>query len=352
MRFEEDNSDADRLLEVTTNSPVAPVWSHWIGRTILGLTAIMCLYLGATVWASRGDLIRAIGRLPLGFLPGVIGLVLLGLLLRAVRWHYYVRRLRWEVPWCQSIVAFLASFAFTATPGKAGEVVKSVLLRTRYNVPLADGVGVLLVERLGDLLAVLLLAASGLTLLADGLVYLLIAAMLVVATTVVVGNRRIYGPIISQVARIPKLSGVADKTICLLNAGRALLHPAPFLVGMGLAMIAWSCEGLAFHLLIGGFGSKPQILTSCSIYGAATLAGALSALPGGIGGFEVVMVLLLSRLGMLVAEAMMPVVVFRLCTLWLGSLIGLVFMLGWLFWMGQGRTDSVTLNNVLSGDAK
>jgi len=338
--------------EVNTNAPVAPAWSHWIGRTVLALSVMMCLYLGATVWASRGDLIRAIGRLPLGSLPGVVSLVLLGLALRAVRWHYYVRCLRWEVPWCQSIVAFLASFAFTATPGKVGEVVKSVLLRTYYDVPLADGVGVLLVERLGDLLAVLLLAAGGLTLLADGLVYLLVAAILVFATTIVVGNRRIYGPVISQVARIPKLSGVADKALRLLDAGHSLLQPAPFLVGMGLAMIAWSCEGWAFYSLIQSFGVKTQMLTACSIYGVATLVGALSALPGGIGGFEVVMVLLLSRLGMPVADATMPVVVFRLCTLGLGSLIGLTFMLGWLFWMGQGRTDSVTLNNVLSEDEK
>jgi len=56
-------------------------------------------------------------------------------------------------PWRHSLLAFLASFVFTATPGKAGEVIKSVLLRTRYDVPLPMAWGVLLVERLGDLLA-------------------------------------------------------------------------------------------------------------------------------------------------------------------------------------------------------
>jgi glycosyltransferase 2 family protein len=318
-----------------------PVWSRWIGRTVLALTAMMCLYLGATMWSARGDLLRAIDRLPFSSLPGVVGLVFLGLALRAARWHYYVRRLQWQIPVIPSICAFLASFAFTATPGKAGEVVKSVLLRTRYDVPLADGVGVLLVERLGDLLAVLILAAGGLALLADGLVYLLIAALLVVGTTVVVSSRRIYGPIVAMVARVPKLSGVADKVLRLLEAGHELLRPIPFLVGMGLALIAWSCEGWAFHLLIRGFGVEMSLLTACSIYGVATLVGALSMLPGGIGGFEAVMgFLLVKQFGMSLAEATLPVVLFRLCSLWLGSLLGLAFMLGWLLWSRRGSTEA------------
>ena len=107
---------------------IPPDWSRWIGHAVLALTAMMGLYLGATIWASWGNLVVALRRLPLGVLPSIIGLVLVGFALRAVRWHFYVRWLRWNVPLVPSVCAFLASFAFTATPGKAGEVVKSVLL--------------------------------------------------------------------------------------------------------------------------------------------------------------------------------------------------------------------------------
>jgi uncharacterized protein (TIRG00374 family) len=102
---------------------------------------------------------------------------------------------------------------------------------------------------------------------------------------------------------------------------------------VGIAVVAWGCEGWAFHLLIRGFGVQTRFLTSCSIYGIATLVGALSALPGGLGSFEVVMVLLLSRLGMPVAAATLPVVLFRLCSLWLGSLAGLIAMVAWFSWI-------------------
>jgi uncharacterized protein (TIRG00374 family) len=315
---------------LTTRSSYAVVWRRWIGRAVFALMAIMFLYLGATIWSVRGDLFRALGRLPLSSLPSAIGLVLCGLALRAGRWHYYARRLRWVVPAHHSVMAFLASFAFTATPGKAGELVKSVLLRTRYDIPLADGAGVLLVERLGDLLAVIILAAGGLALLPGALGYLLVTALLVGVAMIFVCNRPIYAPFFSRLAKVPKLSGTAHKILRMLDSGRVLLQPAPFLVGVGIAVLAWGCEGWAFHIIIQGFGVESRLLTACSIFGVATLVGALSALPGGLGSFEGIMVLLLSQTGMSVGAATLPVVVFRFCTLWLGSLIGLVFMVGWL----------------------
>jgi uncharacterized protein (TIRG00374 family) len=335
-------SDANR--EEISGVP-AHVWHRWVGRGVFFLAAIMCLYLGATVWTARGNLVQAMQQLPMGTLPSVLALVLLGLALRAGRWHYYVRYLRWDVPWHHSLIAFLASFAFTATPGKAGEVVKSVLLRTRYDVPLADGMGVLLVERLGDLLAVLVLAVGGLALLADSLIYFLAAALLVVGMTVFTSSRRIYAPILSRMAKISKLADLVNKILHLLNAGEALLRPTPFLVGVGIAVIAWGCEGWAFHLLIRGFGVESGFFTSCSIYGIATLVGALSALPGGLGSFEVVMALLLSRLGMPLATTTLPIVLFRLCTLWLGSFVGLIAMVGWFSYIAPAGVQQS------SGDA-
>jgi uncharacterized protein (TIRG00374 family) len=222
-------------------------------------------------------------------------------------------------------------------------MVKSVLLRTHYKIPLAEGAGVLMVERLGDLLAVLILATGGLTLVADGLLYFLIATMLVSGMTVFVSNRAIYYSILSRVARIRRLSRLSDRVLHLLDTSRSLLRPFPFLVGVGIAIVAWGFEGLAFHMLIRNFGISIQLVTSCSIYGIATVVGALSALPGGLGTFEIVMVLLLSRLGLPAAAATLPVLLFRFCTLWLGSFVGLCFLLGWLWLVPPTRAKPISV---------
>jgi uncharacterized protein (TIRG00374 family) len=311
--------------------PAADDWRPWIGRVVAVAAAAMLLYLALTVWSGWERLAEALSRFPLGLAPAILGLVILGWLLRALRWQYYVRYLRWPVPWQASLLAFLASFALTATPGNAGEVVKAGLLRSRYPVAMADTAGVLLVERLGDLLAVLILAAGGLTIAADARLYFAVCLVLVAGLTVFVTGDWLYRPMLTAVGRLPKLDRLAAKVVELLDTGRALLKPAPFLVGLGLAIVAWACEAVAFHLILGGFGLSLPALTSFSIYGISTVIGALSLLPGGVGGVEAAMLLLLGARGISAGSAVAPVVLVRFSTLWLVSLLGFAFMAAW--WM-------------------
>ena len=60
-------------------------------------------------------------------------------------------------------------------------------------------------------------------------------------------------------------------------------------------------------------------------------------LPGGVGGVEVVMAVLLTQLGAPAATAAVAVVIFRFSTIWLFTLIGVLFMGGWLVSLSRGK---------------
>jgi uncharacterized protein (TIRG00374 family) len=128
---------------------------------------------------------------------------------------------------------------------------------------------------------------------------------------------------------------VALKLFRALDAVRQLLRPLPVLIGGVLGVAAWSCEALVFQLLIGHLGIHTPLLISFSIFSLSTLAGALSMLPGGIGGVEVAMALLLTRVGAQASVAAVAVLIFRLCTLWLFSPIGFAFLFGWIILLSQ-----------------
>ena len=51
----------------------------------------------------------------------------------------------------------MSSFAFTATPGKSGEIVRSFLLKEEFGIPLEPTLVALLMERFTDMLSVLFL---------------------------------------------------------------------------------------------------------------------------------------------------------------------------------------------------
>jgi len=149
--------------------------------------------------------------------------------------------------------------------------------------------------------------------------------------------------VLERVQAIPRLRNASLRLVEMLDAVWALMRPIPLLVGGSVALAAWSCEALAFHYLVGRLGIHSSLLLSFSIYGLSTLAGALSMLPGGLGGVEAVMTFLLTRLGAATSAATVAVVIFRLCTLWLFSLIGVIFMSGWMIFFTKRRHPNLVV---------
>lgn len=301
----------------------------------------MVLYAALVAWAGTAELEASLRPLRSSSLAPLVGLVLLGLMLRALRWHLYVRRLQLEIPLAASLHAFLASFAFTATPGKAGEVVKSLLLRLRFGVAITSTAGALLAERIVDLLAVAILAVGGLT-RAETRIYFAAAVVLLAVLVLFVVNERLHRGVLDALRRIPLVGGAADPLVRLLASGRRLLQPGVLGLALVLAVVAWGCEGVVLHRLLLLLGSEVSLAGALTVYSLATLVGALSLLPGGLGGFEATMLLLLASLDVERGVAVASTVVLRLLTLWLVSLVGAGFLgLWWLRgWRAGTRTGT------------
>jgi uncharacterized protein (TIRG00374 family) len=311
---------------------------EWLNRSLVFLTIFACLYAGAMAWIGLDGWRKAMHAISFQDVLLTLALVSAGFLLRAQRWLYYTSLLGWKISTLQRLAAFIASFAFTATPGKVGELVKVFLLREHDEVSLTQGASILLIERLGDLLAVVLLACGSLVLFTDLRVYLAAGIAMVGGVFIVTVHRNLSNAVLACLMTIPRLRPIGLKILKALDSARQLLRPVPFAIGIGLAIIAWSCEAAAFHVLISDLGVRSSYLVSFSIYGVSTLAGALAMLPGGLGGVESVMALLLTRLGATAPTAAVAVIIFRVLTLWLFTLLGLAFMLGWIPFLSRRET--------------
>jgi uncharacterized protein (TIRG00374 family) len=94
-----------------------------------------------------------------------------------------------------------------------------------------------------------------------------------------------------------------------------------------LSVVAWSAEALAFHWILNWMGADIELTFAVFVYALAMLAGAISFMPGGLGGAEAVMVGLLVWKGMSSADAIAATVLIRLATLWFAVAIGAVMLL-------------------------
>jgi uncharacterized membrane protein YbhN (UPF0104 family) len=300
------------------------------GRVLVAVTvAAFAAYVVVMLLAD----VRKLGDLSQSYawrgFPLLLALAGANYLVRFVRWQYYLRRQRHDVPAGASLSIFLSGLFMAISPGKLGEVLKSVLLKRRFGIPISETAAVVVGERVTDLTSVLLLSLLGFAGIGVGGDLVLAGSALVGLGLVLILWRAPLRWLLARLDRIPRLAGLAAKGHVVLEALAALLHPAPFLVGNVLGLVAWGAEALAFYLLLTDLGAAATLQSATFVYAVAALAGAVSMLPGGLLATEGSMVGLLLLLGVTGdrAVAVFATLVIRFATLWFAVLVGAVSFL-------------------------
>ncbi|MEB3359813.1 MAG: HAD-IB family hydrolase [Synechococcales bacterium] len=302
---------------------------NWERGLILSVAVAAALYLGLVLWSGADQVWQAIDLLPVWLIPAMAAIVFFSYCLRFIRWQWYLSTMGYWVPLGDSFRIFLASFALTASPGKAGESVKSLLLKRRYDVPIPPTLAGLFCERFTDALSVVLLICLSFFSMfraswAIALVGLFQLAVILLLQHPAFLKQRILKPL----SRWPKLAGILQKVEALIDSASILLRPKILLGSTALAMVAWGLEGVAFYIIFQHLGA-----TSVSLYQAVLthtgsgLLGALSMLPGGIGSAEALTVSLSMMYGASQIAAVTGTFLIRLLTLWFAVAIGIVAML-------------------------
>jgi uncharacterized membrane protein YbhN (UPF0104 family) len=295
---------------------------------VLGAAVILVLGL----FADLPRLLDSLSRWNWAFVPVVLVAVLANYGLRFLRWHYYLAVIGADgvsVP--DSLGIFLSGFTLTMTPGKLGEVLKSFLLKQLNDTPVSYSASLVIAERLTDVLGMALLAAAGLGAFQIGAPALYVVVAVSVILILVVQQRALSLRLIRLAGGLPVVGRFAGLAANLYESCHLLLRPRPLLAGITLSTIAWFAECLAFFIVMLGLGisaSGPLLLQATFIYAVASLLGAVSFLPGGLGATEGAMAILLVELtGLDRDSAIAATLLARFATLWFAVLLGIVALL-------------------------
>lgn len=299
--------------------------SGWRMRAVMfSVLATVALYLGVTLWAGASEVWRALTLVGVGGLLLALSLSLVNYSLRFTRWQLYLRRLGHQVPLRTSAHIYLAGFALTTTPGKAGEALRGVLLKRR-GIPYPDSFAAFVSERLSDLIAVVLLSMLGFTLVAQGGWLILAGACLIMLALVILSWRRPLARLQAWTDRPgQRLWRTLHHMATILLQARRCHRPALLAGTTVLSVIAWSAEALAFWWILNAMGFEASFAFAAFVFALGMLAGALSFLPGGLGGTEAVMVGLLLLHDMPAADAVAATMLIRFTTLWFAVILGLI----------------------------
>jgi len=280
-----------------------------------------------SVYAGLDELLAHLRSIDARLIALMLGLSLVNYLLRAWRWQIFGNGLGIRLPWGRNLIYFVAGFALTATPGKAGEGLRLWFLERCHGYAYERSAPMFVGDRLSDMAAILVLCVVGVGAFTAYAELTLVMGALLVGLFVVLMRPKIllWG---TNVAfgmlgkRAPRL--FARIRAAIRDTAR-LFTVSLFGAGLIAALIGWFAEVMAFHQLLVHLGAVHiTIQQAMFVFTFAMISGTVAMLPGGLGGTEAVMLTLLSALGVDLQTAVTATALIRLTTLWFA--VGLGFM--------------------------
>jgi uncharacterized protein (TIRG00374 family) len=297
---------------------------------VVSLALGVVVYVGYALFTGWEDTAGALASFRWSLLPVLLAMSLANYGIRFVRWEMYLRMLDIRIPLKTSASIFLAGLAMTITPGKIGEFLKSYLLREIHGVAMATSAPIVFAERVGDLLALVLLASFGVAAFggAGALPVLIVAGGGVLAGVVVLQSRTLTDLVLGLVEKVPVGNKIAPKIREAVDSSRALLAWKPLVAGLALGTVAWLFECAEYGLAFSGFDG-PGVSYSVALFGYSfsTVAGIVS--PGGLGPTDVGLIEIASRFtdGLSHETATAAAFIVRFCTLWFAVILGAIALL-------------------------
>lgn len=304
-------------------------WPLWLGLAVL-------VFLGLVIYGSFGELVDQLARFPLPLLLLVLALASLGYPLRYIRWRYYLHQSHVHLEERQSLGVFLSGLSMSATPVKAGQLLKSYLLRQARGIPLSHTVPAVAMESITDVMSVMLLVLVGVLAFGYGWPILAISAAATIAGAYALGSRRAMGLLL----RTPLLRRFGEPLRDSQERFQRLLTPASLSLALALGAASWFGEAAGFWVVFLGLNVPVSLLEATFIYSFAMLAGAVTLLPGGLGAAEVSMIGLLALLKVTGAAASAATLIIRVCTLWFAVFLGAVALFIYTRLMSHPHTSS------------
>lgn len=300
-----------------------------IRAVILFVGAGVLIYLSAIFWFGWQTSVAALSSLGLKTLLFGALLSSTSYLWRFGRWESSLRCFGHQVPRALHLAIYLSGLGLTATPGKSGETFRSVLLLQR-GVRAAHSLAAFIADRASDVLGMCLLGCLAAWMVGQPLAWAWTLAFVVMLLgsclfATFLQHRRCAAWRERLGLAWPRLP--VKGTMAIFESWAKVWKLPRVTVFSVVAMIAYGTQALVFAWFCDISGTGVPAAACVLIFVQATLFGAVSMLPGGLGAMEAALVVQLSERGVDGGIAVSMAIAIRLVTLWLGMAIGALSLL-------------------------
>ena len=292
---------------------------------LIGILGIIVIYAIILIAFDINIISEKIGDFDSQYLPIIIPLIPLTWGVLFLRWNLLLKNSDIDIPLKDNFMIFISGFALGVTPGKVGELIKSQLLKNKFNIPRTKTAPLVIVERFYDFFAIAVISLFGI-LVFEYSIY--IFGILIIGITIfliVTSSEKIFLKFLNKIEKIKFLKNFSNELPKSFNVIQKSTRGKIFPLSITLSVIFWFLDSIIAYLTLLSFGIDIiDYFVLMSIYTSSIILGVISFLPLGIGVVEGSLVGFLSLNGIEFHLATAIVVFIRFFTRWIGVMAGFV----------------------------
>ena len=311
-------------------------------KILISLAIAGVVYLGFTIYANFDNVISAFSFFNWMWLPVLLLLSFANYFVRFLKWDYYLSITKVKVGKIDSFSIFMSGLIMSITPGKMGELLKSYLVKQIKNIPISKTAPIIFAERITDSTSLMFISIIGAYSFSYGTGIIIIITVLLAILLVIISNKRIALPMLKLLEKNSFLNKHLEKIHNAYESSYQLLRPMPLFYMTLVSLISWSFECLSYYLILIIFKMDVSLMWSSFSYAFATMVGAISMLPGGLGVTEGSLTFLGISKGFPKEVAVASTFIIRVVTLWFAVLVGIVSVSFYQHRFGKIYVESIS----------
>lgn len=289
------------------------------------LISSIIIYATFLIVSDLNKLSENIVDFKIEFLPLILSLVSAGWVALYFRWVLLLKNLKYSLPHKENFPIFLSGFALSVTPGKVGELLKSQLLKEKFDLPIKISAPVILIERFYNAIGIIIISIFGILVFDFSGIIILITTCLLILIFFILRSERLFHIFIQKIYKISFLSKFSNSFMNSYDVIKESTRPKIFIISSILSAIYWIFESIAVYFILKSFGiDLLSIFDVIPTYATSIILGVASFIPAGLGVSESTLIGLLSLQGLTISTAVSLTIFIRLLTLWYSVFIGFI----------------------------
>ena len=289
---------------------------------IVAAAAIYAIFLFISDYQKISDVVI---DFKIEYLIPILSLVTVSWIPLILMWHLLLKKNGINIPFRKNIVIWLSGSALSVTPGQVGELIKSQLIKTLYDIPRTKTAPVVLVEKFYSLTGAIIAGIIGIIILGMDFNLVLFSIAILSIIFLLIYYRPVLQYGLKRITKFKFFSKYSDNITDSYEILRNSTGSGISSICIALAICYWIIISLSVYVTLLAFGIEGvSFLKTISIYTSSVIIGVITFIPGGLGITESSLVGLFTLEGINMSIALILSVVIRLTTLWYSVSIGFI----------------------------